>query len=383
MNPTDRSWLSTVMTPEKVPTFDFTEYGTPVPEWQAFVAHHPEKGRTAKIPADETVAQMQLQSRENEERSEQSRSNIEAKGLEDNVTVRDTEIRGGASDQERLTARVYTRNTREDELRLDKVPGVVYYHGGGYVFGTPDTERYLCSLLASRLRVVVVHICYRQALQHPHPAAHEDGKDGFEWVVENAERFGIDPAQIVVVGLSAGAAIAASTTLRVCNEDAKERQTGTSPRPGKRKRTDDGKEGSEQGTEPLEDDIPGGTLPDDKVVDRSCSTAGRVKPKGRIKGLLLIVPWLLQENAFPYHLFRSREGTSRVQCAQPPSTSKAVYDQISGMLAAQDKSDPLLNVPLVTDEELQRFPRTAFMIAGMDFFRDDGLILAEKLRVLG
>jgi acetyl esterase/lipase len=40
-------------------------------------------------------------------------------------------------------------------------------------------------------------------------------------------------------------------------------------------------------------------------------------------------------------------------------------------------------VPLATDEELARFPRTAFMIAGMDMFRDDGLIFAEKLKTLG
>ncbi|KAB5566720.1 Alpha/Beta hydrolase protein [Coniochaeta sp. 2T2.1] len=311
----------------------------------------------------------------------------------------------GDGAQDRLTARVYTRAPRPDELQMEKVPGVVYYHGGGYAFGAPDTEVQLCSLVASRLRVVVVHVCYREAPQHPHPAAHNDGKQGFEWVVDNAKRLGIDPEQIVLVGLSCGAGIAASTALRVCNEDAErlraeaERVQGDaekrtdedrSPRPAKRRRTNEDESSNSsvqswRGTvlEATEvkssDDFP----PEAKVYDRSAPLAGRKDQKARIKGVLLAVPWLMQESSFPYDKFASREATSRVQCAEAAGMSKPVYDRLAEWLGAKDPNDPLLNVPLAKDKELARFPRTALMISGMDFFRDDGLLFGHKLKSLG
>jgi acetyl esterase/lipase len=63
--------------------------------------------------------------------------------------------------------------------------------------------------------------------------------------------------------------------------------------------------------------------------------------------------------------------------------SKAVYDRLVDMLGAEDPADLRLNIPLAKDKELARFPRTGFIIAGMDMFRDDGLLFAEKLRQLG
>ncbi|OIW25377.1 hypothetical protein CONLIGDRAFT_91432 [Coniochaeta ligniaria NRRL 30616] len=367
---------------------DFRQYGIPAREWQRFVAAHPEAGATASLPDDKSGAELQEDA--NSERRDKSQRNFEAEGLESAVHVEEAEIRaaqkGGDGDEEaqqqdRLTARVYTRVQRDDDLRLDKVPGVVYYHGGVYVFGTPDTERHLCGLVASRLRVVVVHVCYREAPQHRHPAQHLDGKDGFEWVVSNAERLGIDPEQIVIVGLSCGAGIAASTTLRVCNEDAEKSEEEARRRPDKRSKTGDDR-GDGQGQDDPELTSSDDVKPEDKVYDRSAPFVGRTASKRRIKGLVLCVPWLLQEACFPYHLFRSREATSRVQCAEASGMSRAVYDRLCDMLGAEDQADPLLNVPLAPDAELARFPRTAFMIAGMDFFRDDGLILAERLKSL-
>jgi len=182
--------------------------------------------------------------------------------------------------------------------------------------------------------------------------------------------------------LSCGAAIAASTAWRVCNEDAEKSDAEAArPRQDKRRKTDDGRE-REQGKKGPELRSSDDVRPEDKVYDRVDPLAGREKLKRRIKGLVLCVPWLLQEVSFPYHLFRSREATSRVQCAEAAGMSKAVYDRLCDMLGAEDLADPLLNVPLAEDDELARFPRTAFMIAGMDYFRDDGLLFAEKLRSL-
>jgi acetyl esterase/lipase len=51
-------------------------------------------------------------------------------------------------------------------------------------------------------------------------AAHRNGKGGFNRVVRSAPHLGVDTDQIAIVGLSWGAGIATSTTLRVWNEDA-------------------------------------------------------------------------------------------------------------------------------------------------------------------
>lgn len=52
------------------------------------------------------------------------------------MPIEETDIRKHNDAQDKLTAWVYTQVQRDDELRLDKVPAVVYYHGGVYVFGT-------------------------------------------------------------------------------------------------------------------------------------------------------------------------------------------------------------------------------------------------------
>lgn len=363
---------------------DFTDYGVPAPEWEDFVRAHPEEGVPAHLPADDPDEK--IQSDINDARRQHSERDFRAQALADQVRIEDAEVRKQGEDgQDRLAARVYTKVLGADDLELDKVPAVVYFHGGGYVFGTPDTEQHLCSLVASRLRVVVVHIVYREAPQHRHPAAHRDGKDGFEWVWANAGRLGVDREQIVIVGLSCGAGIAASTALRVCNEDAGEDDRMSASPPKKRKRLpghekvpQDQNQNQKGGADEGED----GITPGHKVVDRYGSSDAEGK-KGRIKGMLLGFPWLLQESSFPYHRYRPREAASRVQCAEAPCMSKQVYDRQVEMLGAEDPADPLLNVPLAKYTELARFPRTAFIVAGMDMFRDDGLLFAEKLKALG
>ncbi|KAB5581167.1 Alpha/Beta hydrolase protein, partial [Coniochaeta sp. 2T2.1] len=299
---------------------DFREFGIPAPEWKEYVATHSQAGATARLPKDQSPSDLQAEI--NAQREQTSERLFEAEGLKSAVRIQHAEMRfQGESPQDKLTARVYTKVLGDEDLELDKVAAVVYFHAGLYVCGTPDTEEYLCSVIASKLRVVVVHICYRQAPQHPYAAAHNDGKAGFEWVVENAEALGIDPEQIVIVGLCSGAGVAVSTCLR--------RQTG------------------------------------------------------RAKGLVLGFPWLLQESSFPYHAFSSRDATSRVQCAEAPIMLKEVYDRLSDVLGIEDQTDLWLNVPLAEDAELAKFPRTAFILSGLDLFRDDGILFADRLQALG
>jgi acetyl esterase/lipase len=99
-------------------------------------------------------------------------------------------------------------------------PGLVFFHGGGWVTGNLDTHDALCRVLAIEGRLRVVAIDYRLAPEHPFPAATDDALTAFRWVAGEAESLGIDPQQIAVGGDSAGGNLSAVVSLRT-REDAR------------------------------------------------------------------------------------------------------------------------------------------------------------------
>lgn len=92
-------------------------------------------------------------------------------------------------------------------------PGLVYFHGGGWVIANLDTYDPSCRALCNAANCVVVSVAYRQGPEWRFPAAHEDAYAGLMWVMNNAARLKIDPAKIAVGGESAGGNLAAATTL--------------------------------------------------------------------------------------------------------------------------------------------------------------------------
>jgi acetyl esterase/lipase len=63
--------------------------------------------------------------------------------------------------------------------KSEMLPLVVYFHGGGFVFGSPhlvpydDWSRRMCS----GLRAVIVSVNYRRSPEHRCPAPYDDGVD--------------------------------------------------------------------------------------------------------------------------------------------------------------------------------------------------------------
>ncbi|MFB5083163.1 alpha/beta hydrolase, partial [Symbiobacterium thermophilum] len=92
-------------------------------------------------------------------------------------------------------------------------PVLLYFHGGGWVLGSPDTVHATCALLANRAGAVVVSVDYRLAPEHKFPAAAEDCYAATVWVAENARTIGGDPRRIAVAGDSAGGNLAAVVSL--------------------------------------------------------------------------------------------------------------------------------------------------------------------------
>ena len=88
-------------------------------------------------------------------------------------------------------------------------PALVWFHGGGFVFGDLYTAGATCRALANRSRAVVVAVDYRLAPEHPLEAGREDCMTVVRWLADNGPQLGIDPAKLAIGGDSAGGGIAA------------------------------------------------------------------------------------------------------------------------------------------------------------------------------
>lgn len=94
------------------------------------------------------------------------------------------------------------------------LPGVIAFHGGGFVLGDPEQAEWLCSQLAVRTGSVVVSAEYRLAPEHPYPAAIEDAWEATRWAYDSARELDIDRDRLAVMGESAGGTLAAVVAIR-------------------------------------------------------------------------------------------------------------------------------------------------------------------------
>ena len=88
-------------------------------------------------------------------------------------------------------------------------PLIVYFHGGGFVFGGGlRMGNWLCSQVAANVGAVVVAVDYRLAPAHRFPAAVEDSYAALVWAAKNAAELGAE-GPIGVMGESAGGNLSA------------------------------------------------------------------------------------------------------------------------------------------------------------------------------
>jgi acetyl esterase len=120
-------------------------------------------------------------------------------------TVQDLRIPGPAGE---IPVRVYTPEG------IGPFPGLVYFHGGGWVLCDLDTHDVVCRAIARRASAVVVAIDYRLAPEHKFPAAVDDAFAATRWVSQNAARLNIERGRIAVGGDSAGGNLAAVVSLK-------------------------------------------------------------------------------------------------------------------------------------------------------------------------
>lgn len=96
------------------------------------------------------------------------------------------------------------------KLSSDKV--IIYFHGGGYVYGSSDTFRPFINRIAKNAETIVLSVDYRLAPENPFPSAHDDAFSIYQSVI-NHENY--KPEQIVLMGDSAGGALCTGILLKL------------------------------------------------------------------------------------------------------------------------------------------------------------------------
>ncbi|MGO1546051.1 MAG: alpha/beta hydrolase [Microbacterium gubbeenense] len=98
------------------------------------------------------------------------------------------------------------------EQRRDEV--LLFFHGGGWVTGDIESYTPACAAMADLTGCVVASVDYRLAPEHPFPAGLDDCLRVARIVLEEPQRVGIErPAQVILVGDSAGGSLAAVVSL--------------------------------------------------------------------------------------------------------------------------------------------------------------------------
>ena len=92
---------------------------------------------------------------------------------------------------------------------VERLPAMLFFHGGGLVAGTLDTHDPICRALSNASGCRVLSVDYRLAPEHRFPAAIADGCAAVEWIAAHADELYIDRERLGVSGDSAGATLAA------------------------------------------------------------------------------------------------------------------------------------------------------------------------------
>lgn len=96
----------------------------------------------------------------------------------------------------------------------EDAPVLLYFHGGGYVQGSPASHRHLTSQLALAANARVLSVDYALAPEAPFPAAVDDGVKAYRWLIAS----GVEPKEIAIGGDSAGGGLTVATLLAARDE---------------------------------------------------------------------------------------------------------------------------------------------------------------------
>lgn len=291
---------------------DFSQYGGPSDEWLAVEAGLP------PLPLHLPISELQAA-------ANKGREEIAAEGMKllaSQVTAHDWTIptRDGAT----LEARTYRPKAAPD----GPLPVYLYFHGGGFLFGTLASEDVTSSRIAISTNVIVLNVNYRHTPEFAYPTAWNDAEDSFIWLHSNISEVGGDANKVVVGGISAGGQLTASLTL--------------AHHLGK-----------------VAQDLP------------------------PIAGQVLMIPCLNHVDCYEPQLKKLKDPSvsSYTENKNAPILPRTMIDLFLSLLKVEnpDVNDLRLNPGNATLDQVKGLPPTTFGICGLDPLRDEGLLYAKLL----
>ncbi|MBN2154842.1 MAG: alpha/beta hydrolase [Candidatus Lokiarchaeota archaeon] len=100
--------------------------------------------------------------------------------------------------------------------KADETGLILYFHGGGYVFGSLDARWKTPTRLSTIIKKKILSVNYSHAPEHPYPAALEDAVFVYNYLLDQMD---IDPKTIIIAGSSAGGGLALALLLKLRDED--------------------------------------------------------------------------------------------------------------------------------------------------------------------
>ncbi|MCX8560504.1 alpha/beta hydrolase [Mycolicibacterium mucogenicum] len=135
------------------------------------------------------------------------RAGIESAPLPDMPAMAGTEDLTAPGPAGPLSVRLYRPSAKE------RLPVLVYFHGGGLVMGSNHSFEPLARQLAHASGAAVAAVEYRLAPESPPPAQFDDAYAATDWIASNADDLDLDAGRLGVAGDSAGGSLAAAVAL--------------------------------------------------------------------------------------------------------------------------------------------------------------------------
>ncbi|MBC9929838.1 alpha/beta hydrolase [Chitinophaga qingshengii] len=113
-----------------------------------------------------------------------------------------------------LSIRIYRQQTTPEKL-----PVLLFLHGGGWVRGNLQTHDDLCRQLAAGGHFMVISVNYRLAPEHPFPYAINDAFTALQWIIAHADDIRANAGSIAVGGDSSGGNLAIALLQQAMEND--------------------------------------------------------------------------------------------------------------------------------------------------------------------